>query len=62
MKNTTNLHWVRFLTILLVAVTTVLAGCSGGGGGGESAPASVQTGTVAVFVKDGPRTSSNISG
>ena len=54
MKNTTNLHWVRFLTILLVAVTTVLAGCSGGGGGGESAPASVQTGTVAVFVKDGP--------
>ncbi len=32
---------------------TVLAGCGGGGGGGSS-PAAAQTGTVAVFVKDGP--------
>ena len=44
---------VRFLTVLLVAMMTVLAGCGGGGGGGSS-PAAAQTGTVAVFVKDGP--------
>ena len=54
MKNATNLHVVRFLTVLLVAMMTVLAGCGGGGGRRGSSPAAAQTGTVAVFVKDGP--------
>lgn len=42
----------RFLSILLVALLTLLAGCGGGGGDGSSATA--QTGTVAIFIKDGP--------
>lgn len=53
MKKASNLHVIRFLMVLLVALMTALAGC-GGGGGGESSPAAAQTGTVAVFVKDGP--------
>ena len=54
MKSASNLCRVRFLAILLVAMMTVLAGCSGGGCGGESSSGTAQTGTVAVFVKDGP--------
>jgi hypothetical protein len=56
MKATTNLHRVRFMAILIVAMMTVLAGCGGGGGSSEggSSSATAQTGTVAVFVKDGP--------
>ena len=42
----------RFLSLLLVALLTLLAGCGGGGGDGSSATA--QTGTVAIFIKDGP--------
>lgn len=53
MKKASNLHVIRFLMVLLVAMMTALAGCGGGGGGGSS-PAATQTGTVAVFVKDGP--------
>ena len=51
-----NLHVIRFLMVLLVAMMTVLSGCGGGGGGDSSSSSSgtVQTGTVAVFVKDGP--------
>ena len=56
MKSASNLHIVRFLTVLIVAIMTVLAGCGGGGGDGGSSSSSgtAQTGTVAVFVKDGP--------
>jgi hypothetical protein len=56
MKATTNMHRVRFMAILLVAMMTLLAGCGGGGGSSEGGSSSVtaQTGTVAVFVKDGP--------
>ena len=43
------------LAVLLAAMLTALAGCGGGGGGGGAAsPSGAQTGTVAVFVKDGP--------
>lgn len=43
----------RVLSIVVVAMMVSLAGCGGGGGGGAS-PSGVQTGTVAIFVKDGP--------
>ena len=42
----------RFLSLLLVALLTLLAGC--GGGGGEGSSVTAQTGTVAIFIKDGP--------
>jgi hypothetical protein len=43
------------LAVLIAAMLTALAGCGGGGGGGGAAsPSGAQTGTVAVFVKDGP--------
>src|SRR5512137_836676 len=51
MKSASNLRVVPFL---MVAMMTVLAGCGGGEGGGGSSPGTTQTGTVAVFVKDGP--------
>src|SRR5512137_3058451 len=51
MKSASNLRVVPFL---MVAMMTVLAGCGGGGGGSASSPGTAQTGTVAVFVKDGP--------
>jgi len=54
MMNTRDFRVCGFLAILLVAMMTVLTGCGGGGGGGGSSPAAAQTGTVAVFVKDGP--------
>lgn len=54
MKSASNLHVVRFLMVLLVAMMTVLAGCGGGEGGGGSSPTAAQTGSVAIFVKDGP--------
>ena len=53
MKNAKNIRVCLLLAVLLVAMMTALAGCGGGGGGGSS-PAAAQTGTVAVFVKDGP--------
>ena len=53
-KKASNLHVIRFLMVLLIAMMIGLAGCGGGGGGGGSSPAAAQTGTVAVFVKDGP--------
>jgi len=43
----------RVLSIVVVAMMVSLAGCGGGGGGGAS-PSGVQTGTVAIFIKDGP--------
>lgn len=42
----------RFLSLLLVALLTLLAGC--GGGGGEGSSVTAQTGTVAIFIKDAP--------
>ena len=54
MKSASNLNVIRFLMVLLVAMMTVLAGCGGGGGESASSPGTAQTGTVAVFVKDGP--------
>jgi hypothetical protein len=54
MMNARDFRVCGFLAILLVAMMTVLAGCGGGGGGGGSSPATAQTGTVAVFVKDAP--------
>ena len=53
MKNAKNIRVCLLLAVLLVAMMTALAGCGGGGGGGSS-PAAAQTGTVAIFVKDGP--------
>jgi hypothetical protein len=55
----TNSCGYRVLCLLLVAMMSMLAGCGGGGGGGGSssgAPGApgASTGTVAVFVKDGP--------
>jgi hypothetical protein len=52
--NRKNLPVWRMFSVLLVAIMTVLAGCGGGGGEGGSTPAAAQTGTVAVFIKDGP--------
>ena len=52
MKASTNLHRVRFLAILLVAMMTLLAGCGSSGGG--SSPGTAETGSVAIFIKDGP--------
>jgi hypothetical protein len=52
--NRKNLPVWRMLSVLLVAIMTVLAGCGGGGGEGGSTTAAAQTGTVAIFVKDGP--------
>jgi len=54
MKATTNLHRVRFLAILLVAMMSLLAGCGSSGGGGGSSPGTAETGSVAIFIKDGP--------
>ncbi len=44
----------NILSYVLVAVMALVAGCGGGGGGGEGAPVTVQTGTVAIFIKDAP--------
>jgi hypothetical protein len=55
MKKTGDTSVSRPLAVLLAAMMTVLFGCgSGGGGGGASSSDMPQTGTVAVFVKDGP--------
>jgi hypothetical protein len=54
MMNARDFRVCGLLAILLVAMMTVLTGCGGGGGGGGSSQAAAQTGTVAVFVKDGP--------
>jgi len=54
MKSASNLHVVRFLMVLMVAMMTVLAGCGGGEGGSGSSSVTAQTGSVAIFVKDGP--------
>lgn len=43
----------RLLSLVIAALLTMLAGC-GGGGGGEGSSVTAQTGTVAVFIKDGP--------
>jgi hypothetical protein len=55
-KKASNLHVIRFLMVLLIAMMIGLAGCGGGGGSSEggSPSGTAQTGTVAVFVKDGP--------
>jgi hypothetical protein len=52
----TNSCGYRVLCLLLVAMMSMLAGCGGGGGGGGSSSVAPEasTGTVAVFVKDGP--------
>jgi hypothetical protein len=51
----TNSCGYRVLCFLLVAIMCMFAGCGGGGGGGSSSGApEASTGTVAVFVKDGP--------
>ena len=54
--NRKNLPVWRMLSVLLVAIMTVLAGCGGGGGSSEggSSPVTAQTGSVAIFIKDGP--------
>jgi hypothetical protein len=46
----------RVLCLLLVAMISMLAGCGGGGGGGGSSSGAPEagTGTVAIFIKDGP--------
>jgi hypothetical protein len=54
MKSASNLYRVRFLTILLVAMMTLLAGCGSSGGGEGSTSSTAETGSVAVFIKDGP--------
>jgi hypothetical protein len=43
----------RLLSLVIAALLTMLAGC-GGGGGGDGSSVTAQTGTVAVFIKDGP--------
>ncbi len=43
----------RVLSLILVSLMIVLAGCGGGGGGGSSS-GTAATGTVAVFIKDAP--------
>ncbi len=49
--NAMHIRVSRLLLVLLAAAMIALAGCGGGGGGGST---SAQTGSVAVFVKDGP--------
>lgn len=54
MKSASNLYRVRILAILLVAMMTLLAGCGSSGGGEGSTSSTAGTGSVAVFIKDGP--------
>jgi hypothetical protein len=55
MKKTGDTGVSRLQAVLLAAMMTVLFGCGSGGGGGDASSSdTAQTGTVAVFVKDGP--------
>ena len=54
MNPSMDLRVCRLIAVLLVAMMTALSGCGGGGGGGGASTSGAQTGTVAVFVKDGP--------